>query len=386
MSGSASIRGTGRLVYFVTEDWYFCSHRLPLAVAAQKAGYDVSVITRVASHGGEIRAAGLDLIPFDLSRRSKNPLTELSAINRLAGIYRPLKPDIVHHVATKPVIYGSIAARLAGVRHVVNAIAGLGSIFTTDSATARLLRPLIKASMRRLLNNDRTTVILQNPDDVDAVCRSLRVARQRIVQVRGSGVDPDVYRYVPEPEGVPVVMLASRLLWDKGVGEFVEAAAMLLAEGREARFVLVGDGDDANPASIGAKTLDKWRHSSNVELWGRREDMPDVLPQANIVCLPSYREGLPKVLIEAASCGRPIVATDAPGCREIVRHDENGLLVPVRDAAALADAILALLDDPALRLRMGACGREIVKREFTIDHVVAATLAVYASMLQGAKP
>ncbi len=386
MSGPAPIRGTGRLVYFVTEDWYFCSHRLPLAVAARKAGYDVSVITRVASHGGEIRAAGLDLIPFDLSRRSKNPLTELSAIKRLTGIYRQLKPDIVHHVATKPVIYGSIAARLAGIRHVVNAIAGLGSIFTTDSATARMLRPLIRTSMRRLLNNDRTTVILQNPDDVDAVCRSLRVARERIVQVRGSGVDPDVYRYVPEPEGVPVVMLASRLLWDKGVGEFVEAAAILQAEGREVRFVLVGDGDDANPASIGAKTLDKWRRSANVELWGRREDMPDVLPQAHIVCLPSYREGLPKVLIEAASCGRPIVTTDAPGCREIVRHDENGLLVPVRDAAALADAIRTLLDDPALRLRMGARGREIVKQEFTVDHVVAATLGVYKSMLEVAEP
>jgi glycosyltransferase involved in cell wall biosynthesis len=266
---------------------------------------------------------------------------------------------------------------------VVNALAGLGYVFSSDSRAARTLRPVIKASMRMLLNDDGTKVILQNPDDAEVVCESIGVARDRVVQIRGSGVDPEIFRFVPEPQGAPVVMLASRLLWDKGVGEFVEAAEILRAEGREARFMLVGDADDANPASIDDGTLGTWKRSGTVELWGRREDMPDVLPQAHIVCLPSYREGLPKVLIEAASCGRPIVTTDAPGCREIVHHGENGLLVPVRDAKALADAIRTLLDDPDLRSRMGQAGRELVKKEFTIDAVVKSTLGVYETLLQG---
>jgi glycosyltransferase involved in cell wall biosynthesis len=373
----------GSLVFFVTEDWYFCSHRLPLAVAALDEGYDVSVITRVQAHGDAIESAGLRLIPVELSRRSKNPLSELAVIRQITKIYRSLKPDIVHHVAMKPVIYGSLAARFAGVRHVVNALAGLGYVFSSDSRAARTLRPVIKASMRMLLNDSDTKVILQNPDDAEIVCESIGVARERVVQIRGSGVDPEVYRQQPEPQGAPVVMLASRLLWDKGVGEFVEAAEILRAEGREARFMLVGDADDANPASIDDGTLGTWKRSGTVELWGRREDMPDVLPQAHIVCLPSYREGLPKVLIEAASCGRPIVTTDAPGCREIVHHGENGLLVPVRDAKALADAIRTLLDDPDLRSRMGQAGRELVKKEFTIDAVVKSTLGVYETLLQG---
>jgi glycosyltransferase involved in cell wall biosynthesis len=215
------------------------------------------------------------------------------------------------------------------------------------------------------------------------MCGSGALSRERVVLIRGSGVDPDVYRRQPEPQGETVVMLASRLLWDKGVGEFVEAANRLRAQGYDSRFVLVGNGDDANPASVDASTLEAWRRGGTVELWGRRDDMPDVLSQANIVCLPSYREGVPKVLIEAASCGRPIVTTDAPGCREIVRHGENGLLVPVRDAGALAAAIKTLIDDPDLRSRMGAAGREIVKNEFTIDAVVRSTLDVYDTLLQG---
>ena len=371
------------IVYFVTEDWYFCSHRLSLAVAARNAGFIVYVVTRVFSHGDEIRAAGLKLVPVELSRRSKNPATELALIRELTRIYKRLEPDIVHHVALKPVIYGSIAARLANVPHVVNAMAGLGYLYASNNATARLARPLVKTLMRVLLNNTRTRVILQNPDDVALMTDSGTIRPERITLIRGSGVDPDVFRSVPELPGSQTVMLASRLLWDKGVGEFVEAAEILRAEGYEARFVLVGDGDDANPASIDAATLDAWKRDGSVEFWGRRNDMPDVLARAHVVCLPSYREGVPKVLIEAASCGRAIVTTDAPGCREIVRHGVNGLLVPIRDAAALADAIRTLLDDPALRARMGKAGREIVKKEFTVEAVVEATLDVYENLLQG---
>ena len=375
---------TGKTIaFFVTEDWYFCSHRLPLAKAARDAGYSVTVVTRVASHGDKIKTAGLKLIPISLSRRGKNPIHELWIIWRLIRIYREIRPDIVHHVALKPVLYGSIAARLAGVPSVVNAMAGLGYLYVSRSASARLARPLVRRLMRVLLDNRRTTVILQNPDDVALMIDSGTLRSERVALIRGSGVDPDVFRSVPELQGPQIVMLASRLLWDKGVGEFVEAARILRAEGYDARFVLVGDGDDANPASIDAATLEAWKREGHVDLWGRQNDMPDVLARAHIVCLPSYREGVPKVLIEAASCGRPIVTTDAPGCREIVRHGVNGLLVPIRDAAALADAIRTLLDDPALRARMGQAGREIVKKEFTIEAVVKATLDVYENLLQG---
>jgi len=369
------------IAYFVTEDWYFCSHRLQLAIAAKNAGYSVHVITRVQSHGAEIEAAGLTLHPIKLSRRSKNPFVEAAVIWRLKKLYRQIQPDVVHHVAVKPVIYGSIAARLAGVPAVVNAMAGLGFLFISRKVMARVLRPVIKLLFGLLLNNDRTTVILQNPDDVEVLCGSGTVDRKRIRLILGSGVDPDIYQKQSEPDGVPVVLLASRLLWDKGIGEFVAAATQLKEDGVEARFVLVGDGDEENPVSISASQLEEWDAEGNVEIWGRRNDMPTVFAGVHIVCLPSYREGVPKVLIEAASCGRPIVTTDAPGCREIVVDGENGILVPVKSVDTLAAALRKLLESRDLRNRMGDAGRQLVKDRFSLEIVIGETLAVYRSML-----
>ncbi len=367
------------LAFFVTEDWYFCSHRLPLAVAAKSAGYTVYVITRVRSHGAEIEAAGLNLIPLELSRRSKNPFVEAGVIRRLAKIYRDIKPDIVHHIAVKPVIYGSIAARLAGVPAVVNAMAGLGFLFSSTKLTARLLRPVIRVLFAFLLNNARTIVILQNPDDVEVLCGSGSVDRRRIRLILGSGVDVDVYRYQEESAEVPVVLLASRLLWDKGVGEFVEAAGRIKQQGIAARFVLAGDGDDENPASISTGQLREWHEAGDVECWGRRTDMPEVFAEVHIVCLPTaYGEGVPKVLIEAASCGRPIVTTDAPGCREIVIVGSYGTLIPVKDVDALVVAIRQLLESRELRTQMGQAGRQLVREKFSLERVIEETLAVYA--------
>lgn len=371
------------IVYFVTEDWYFCSHRLPLAIAAKKAGYIVYVITRVTSHGDVIESAGLNLVPISLSRRSKNPIAAAMAIIRLVSIYRRIKPQIVHHVAMKPVIYGSIAARIAGVPAIVNALAGLGFLFSSESAMARSLRPIIKGLLRILLNNEGTTVILQNPDDVKLIVGSATVGRDRVKLIMGSGVDTKEYRWQPESGDIPIVLLASRLLWDKGVGEFVEAAGILKKEGAQARFVLAGEGDDENPGSISNSQLDTWQEQGDVECWGRRSDMPTVFAESHIVCLPTkYGEGVPKVLIEAASCGRPIVTTDTPGCREIVKDGVNGILVPIKDADALVRAIRTLLDSPDLRSRMGHEGRQLVKRKFALAKVLKETLAVYESMNQ----
>jgi glycosyltransferase involved in cell wall biosynthesis len=371
------------IVFFVTEDWYFCSHRLQLAKAAKDAGYVVYVVTRVVAHGDVIKAAGLSLISISLSRRSKNPISAAMAIIRLILIYKKVRPSVVHHVAMKPVIYGSIAAKVTGVPGVVNALAGLGFLFSSESLMARFLRPMVRGVLSLLLNSKNSAVILQNPDDAEVMVGSGAVDRERIRLIAGSGVDTDEYIQIEEPAGMPIVLLASRMLWDKGVGEFVEAARILNNEGVSARFILVGEGDNENPESIDATQLDTWREEGCVEWWGRRPDMPTVLLQSSVVCLPSfYGEGLPKVLVEAASCGRPIVTTDAPGCREIVQDGVNGILVPVKDAEALAGAIRELLNSPETRRRMGAAGRQLVKDKFSLDIVIDETLAVYESVDQ----
>jgi len=371
-----------KILYFITEDWYFCSHRLPLALAARDAGYDVAVVTNVNEHADVIRRAGIRLIPFDLSRKGMNPASELAVLARLVALYRKEKPDIVHQVAMKPVLYGSLAARLSGVSRVVNALAGLGYIFTSDQPKARFLRPVIGSAFRGLLNSRRSRLILQNQDDRAKFIRKRFISEKRIRLIRGSGVDTAVFVPTPEPPGVPVVILPSRMLWDKGVREFVDAAGQLKKRGISARFVLVGDTDPHNPSAIPTEQLTAWHAEGAVEWWGRREDMPAVFEQSHIVCLPSYREGLPKVLLEAASCGRPIVTTDTPGCRDVVRQGENGLLVPVRGTAELADALQLLIEQPALRKKMGCKGREIVVSEFALEKVVAKTMNIYRELLK----
>lgn len=369
-----------KLLFLVTEDWYFCSHRLPLARAAKAAGYEVVVATRVGAHAEAILAEGFKLVPIGLRRSSQNPWREIKAILEIAGIYRRERPDLVHHVALKPVLYGSIAARLTRVPAVVNALAGLGFVFASESLKARLLRPWVVGALRLLLDARGRVLIVQNPDDRRMLVEGGVVKPARVRLIRGSGVDIRRFAPTPEPVGTPLVVLPSRLLWDKGVGEFVAAARLLKAQGAEARFVLVGAGDPENPATIPDGTLEAWRAEGVVEWWGRREDMSAVLESSSIACLPSYREGLPKVLLEAAACGRPLVATDVPGCREIVIDGSNGLLVPVRDAPALADAIGRLLADPGLRVAMGRRGRELVEAQFSEERVVMQTLAVYREL------
>lgn len=361
-----------KLLFFVTEDWYFCSHRLPLAVAAAKEGFEVVVITRVREHGDVIRHAGLRLISFEMSRRGWHLFRELAAVARLVGIYRRERPDIVHHVAMKPILYGSLAARLSGVPQVLNAFAGMGWVFTSISRNARLLRSLVSTAMRVLLVS--TDAIVQNQDDAALIARW---GVRGIHLIRGSGVDTDLFVPTPEPEGPPLVLLPARMLWDKGVGEFVEMAGRLKAVGSEARFVLVGAPDPENPAAVPMAQLIEWQQQNLIEWWGARDDMPAVYAQAHIVCLPSYREGLPKVLLEAAACGRAIVTTDTTGCRDAVANGDTGLLVPVKDAAALADAVHRLIREPETRRRMGALGRRRVIEHFSDGKIVAATLKLY---------
>lgn len=375
-----------RLCFFVTEDWYFVSHRLPLALAARRAGYEVAVVTRVGEQGQVIRDAGLTLIPLRLGRRRVHPLRDPLAIMQVARIYRQRQFEIVHHVGMKPILYGVMAARLAGVPYVVNAFAGMGYLFTGRAPGVRARRMLVRRLLRGGLRGVAQRVIVQNPDDRGLVMREFGVASEAIVVIRGSGVDVDRFVVTAPPLGPPwVVVLPGRLLRDKGVEEFVAAARILRAEGFAARFALVGARDPENPSSVSEKALRGWLRDSVVEHWGHRNDMERVLSAAHIVCLPSYREGLPKALLEACASGRPIVATDVPGCREVVRTGENGILVGARDSDALAGALRTLLVDRGLRECMGARGREIAVEEFSLERVIQATLKVYSDLLEGGR-
>lgn len=366
-----------KLLFVVTEDWYFVSHRLPLAVAAQSAGFEVTVATRVGHHGDEIRNAGIRLIPITLSRQGGNPITEVSALWRL---YRHEKPDIVHHVALKPVMLGALAAWLAHVPAQVNAVAGLGWLFSSTNSIVRLVRPPFRWILAWLLDKDRSLTIAQNPEDM-ALLEHSGVTISRLRLIRGSGVDIHVFRPVKPPPAPICIVLVARMLWTKGIKEFVEAARLLACKNANARFVLVGEPDPANPASVPKEQLQNWHGTHGIEWLGHRDDMPSVLQAAHIACLPSYREGVPKSLLEAAACGLPMVATDTPGCREIVRENVNGFLVPRRDAHALAAALKKLIDDAEMRRSMGEQSRQRAEQEFSLDIVIRQTLALYREIL-----
>jgi glycosyltransferase involved in cell wall biosynthesis len=387
-----------RIAYFVTVDWYFCLHYLALARAARAAGFEVTVITGVAEHGDAIRSAGLDLIPLEVSRKGMHPWQELKSIIGLVRVLRGLRPDLLHNIAQKPVLYGTLAARLTGVPAVVNGVAGMGWLFTSNAPRARLVRALVGRAYRALLAAPNVRVLVQNPDDQAQVRQLTGVTP---VLLPGSGVDVtrfvprrvrtaypttgvDVIRSVPggEPPEPVVVVLASRMLWDKGVGDFVAAARLLRQRGSTARFVLVGTPDPGNPASVSEDQLIDWQQEGCIEWWGYRADMPEVLAQAHIACLPSYyREGLPKFLIEAAAAGLPLVTTDATGCREAVQAGVNGLLVPPRDPESLADALEQLLVDADRRRRFGVESRALAMERFDAVKIHGETLAVYHELL-----
>lgn len=372
-----------KLLFLVTEDWYFCSHRLDIARAAKRAGFDVAVATRVQNHGTAIEAEGFKLIPISLRRRFANPLQEMGALAELVRIYRAERPDIVHHVALKPMLFGSLAALLAGLPAIINAVAGMGYVFTSTSTHARILRPFIQTFLRLLLNNRRTSLILQNEDDLGLLQDFGVVDRQHVSLIRGSGVDVGHFKPLPEPEGEVTVAIVSRLLWDKGVHNLVEAVLSLRRQGLAIRLLLAGTPDPDNPASIPQAQIDAWNAEPGIEWLGYIEDVRAVWARAHIAALPSRREGLPKSLLEAAACARPIVATDVPGCREVVRHGENGLLVPSKDVAALAEALRKLAVDPQLRRDWGAKARKMAETEFRSELVVEQHLKLYEAQLRG---
>ena len=384
---AARSRTKHRLLFLVNTDWYFLSHRLPIARAARDAGFHVSVATRVGSQGEALRREGFEIVPIRMGRALGNPLLEGRSLAEILRATMRIRPDLVHNVSFKCVLYGTVAARVAGVRSVINTLPGLGYVFRSRQWRARLLRPFGRLAFRALLRGRATRVIVQNGDDLAFLRAEGLVPAGNLVLIRGSGVDTSRFRPAPEPTGTITITMVSRMLWDKGVAELVEAAGELKASGRAVRVVLVGAPDPENPGSVPAQRLEEWARAGQIEWSGAREDIPRVWADSHIAVLPTYYgEGLPKSLLEAASCARAIVAADVPGCREIVRHGENGLLVPPRDARSLAKAIERLIDEPSLRKQMGARGREIVESEFSEEIVVARTLEVYRELLESRDP
>ncbi len=368
------------LLFVVNVDWFFLSHRLPIALAAKKAGIHVVIAAGDTGKGDTIRQYGLDFLSMPMKRKLSGPISEIRALLSLVRIYHKLKPDLVHHVTMKPILYGSLAAWLTRRPAVVNAISGLGYAFSSHGH-ARIRQWVAKNLYRWALHLPQSRTIFQNNDDLEEFCSSGLLPRKQAVLIRGSGVDCLRFRPTKQPESNLIVMLPSRMLWDKGVGEFVDAARTIRKEHPDVRFVLVGSPDEGNRLTVPLIKLNEWSQAGVVEWWGQKEDMVSTLSAAAVVVLPSYREGLPKILLEAAASARPIVATDVPGCREIVRHRMNGLLVPPRDSAALATAIQTLLASPELRKQFGKASREIAVTEFSEDIVVKQILDLYQELM-----
>jgi glycosyltransferase involved in cell wall biosynthesis len=377
-----SILAGKTILFLVTEDWFFWSHRLPVARGARDAGARVVVAAAMANFMHRIRGEGFEPVHVPFDRAGSNPIRDLQTLWSILAAYRKYQPDLVHHVALKPILYGSIAAALVGIERSVNAFAGMGFLIISDTLFTRAFRPIVRFCLRAAGNRANTRVVVQNDNDRAFFERDIGVAPDNILVVRGSGVDIRAFAPTPEPASSPVAVCVSRMLWDKGIGELVEAAQLLGGRGSAIKIRLVGS-TDANPASIPQAQLNAWKRAGVVEIVGHSDDIAGEYARAHIAVLPSYREGLPKSLLEAAACGRPIVATDVPGCRDICRHRQTGLLVPPKSVAQLADALQTLAENPDLRRQYGDAARRLAEESYADSIVVSETLGVYEGLFQG---
>lgn len=377
----AAVKEAGRILFLANRLEFFLSHRMPIARAAAERGYQVHVATPAGDGVATFDRIGWTWHELRLKGDSLNPVRELFTLAHTIALLERVEPTMVHTVALKCILHGGIASRICRIPAVVHTFTGLGHLFADSSLKTRMARAVLFRVFRFALSHPNSHSIFQNPDDRALFMEHGAVSGDRSSVILGSGVPIDTFTPAPEPSTAPVVLLASRLIWDKGIGEFVKAAEQLREEGTDARFVIAGESDPLNPNAVPEEKIRSWESRGIIEWWGFREDMPEVFSNVHVVCLPSYyREGVPKVLIEAASSGRPVVTTDSPGCREIVREGVNGRLVPPRDTKALKQAIAELIHDKELRDRMGGAGRQIVKRRFSLASVVEQTMDVYDSL------
>jgi glycosyltransferase involved in cell wall biosynthesis len=374
-----------KFVFFANTDWYLFNFRLSTAMELKARGHEVVMLSPAGEFGARFAAYGLRWVTLDMDRASLNPLRELVVLRDLVRILTAERPDLLHDFTVKCSVYGALAARIAGVPAVVNAVAGMGYVFTSNGLKARVLRPVVKLLMRSTLGSGNSRLILQNPDDADAFTRSRMVPPDRIRVIRSSGVDTARFSPVAgERGGGPLrVLLAARLLWEKGIGDYAEASRILRGQGRQVEFLLAGMPDPGNPRSVSHEQARQWADDGLVTWLGHVDDMPALMRSADVMALPSYyREGVPRSLIEGAATGLALVTTDLPGCREAVpQHGIDGLHVPARDPHALARLLATLDDDRVLLRKLAVRARENALAHFDERSVIQRTLDVYDELL-----
>ena len=368
-----------RLLYVVTEDWAFLSHRLPMARAAREAGFAVHVATRTNDGVAAIEAERFVLHPIPFARGSLSPVATLSTVAALRRVHREVKPALTHHVALQACVLGMLAS-LGRPCACVNAFIGLGYSFTSGTAKARAVRTIVGSLLRFLVNRKNSIALVQNNDDMSALM-SLGIAKDRIALIPGSGVDVNRFTPLVEPVGAPTFGFVGRLLDDKGIRTLVAAHRLLRRRIPDANLLIAGAPDSANPASVTDAEARSWNDEVGITWLGHVADIAAFWAKAHVAVLPSRREGLPLSLMEAAACGRALIASDVPGCRELVLHDQNGLLFPVDDVTALANAMARLAADPQLRARYAMAARSRVVNEFAASIIARQIVALYQSIL-----
>jgi len=370
-----------RLLYVVTEDWAFLSHRLPMARAARDAGFEVHVATRVSEGAAAIEAERFILHPIPFARGSLSPVATLSTVAALRRVHRQVKPALAHHVALQACVLGMLAS-LGRPCACINAFIGLGYSFTSETGKARTVRRVLASLLRFLINRNRSTALVQNSDDMAALI-ALGIAKNRIALIPGSGVDVNRFTPVSEPGGAPSFGFVGRLLEDKGIRALVAAHRLLRRRVPDAKLFIAGTPDPANPASVTEAEARSWNDEAGIAWLGHVADIAGFWAKAHVAVLPSRREGLPLSLLEAAACGRAMIASDVPGCREVVLHEQTGLLFPVDNASALADAMARLASDPQLRARCAAAARRLVTDKFAAEIIGRQIVALYWQLGEG---
>lgn len=366
------------LIIVVNDDYFFLSHRVGIALEAKNQGYGVTIIAKNNGLSNQIISYGFNYVPLQFTRQSKNIINEIMVLLKLYLIYRKHRPTIVHHVTMQPIIYGSIAALLNKNIKIINAVSGLGYMFINEKERG-IAHKVVSTAFRIFGNKRQIKYIFQNNDDVEVFKNNSWLVEGQYKLIRGSGVDLLTYKYCPEINTDTLrIILSARMLWDKGVGEYVESAKIIKKKyANKVEFVLMGAIDTINPRGIEEKTIAAWHSDGIVNYIGFQNNVKEWLERSNIVVLPSYREGVPKALIEACAIGRAIVTTDVPGCREVVKDNYNGLLVPAKNVDDLVKAIVKLIENPILRYEMGKNGRILAESEFSIEKVINDTLDYY---------
>jgi glycosyltransferase involved in cell wall biosynthesis len=368
-----------KVIFFANTDWYLFNFRLGLARYLKEKGVEVVMMSPPGEYGARIEAAGFRVLTLPMDRRSLNVVSELKLLKKIVQVYKIERPDAIHNFTIKCVIYGSLAAQLVGVRERINAVAGLGHVFSSGSMKAWLLKPLVKLLLKLALRGSQSELILQNPDDLALFIRLGLIAPERIHVIKGSGVDTGRFMPLERERGKQFrILLASRLLWEKGIREYVGGARLLKGRAAELEFSLAGSADPGNPSAVSERDIAHWEKEGLVKVLGHVENMAALMRTMDLVVLPSYYgEGVPRGLIEAAAMGLPIITTNEPGCREIVDDGVNGFTVPLKDEQALAKKIEYLLDNPEVCQRFGAAGRKKALAEFDEDIVFQKTWVVY---------